>query len=247
MRFPKLQDSISNIIPLCKREFTSYFNGPIAYIFVAVFFAAANWLFFQSFFVTDQAVVRPWFELLPWVLLLLAPAITMRSWAEEKRSNTIEFLLTLPVRDFEVVLAKFVSSFAFLGLVLGLSISVPLTVGWLGDMDAGAAAAGYAGALLLGGLYLSIGLLVSAFTKNQIIAFLISASAMFVLIIIGSGQVLAYVSGTTAEALRFLSATTHFNALSRGIVDTRDIVYFLSFTAFFIYLNVHAIASRNWR
>lgn len=247
MRYARLQDSISNIIPLFKREFASYLNSPIAYVFVAVFFAAANWLFFQSFFITDQAVVQQWFNFLPWIFLLLAPAITMRSWAEEKRNNTIEFLLTLPVRDFEVVLAKFASSLVFLGLVLGLSISVPITVGRLGDMDTGAVVAGYMGALLLGGLYLSIGLLVSAFTKNQIVAFLVAASAMFVLIIIGSGQVLSHVSGVSAEVVQFLSAITHFNALSRGIIDTRDIAYFLSFTGLCLYLNVHAIASRNWR
>ncbi len=171
----------------------------------------------------------------------------MRSWAEEKKTNTIEFLLTLPIRDGEVVAAKFLSSFLFLGLILALSLTLPVTVGRLGDLDAGVAAAGYVGALLLGGMYLSIGLLVSSFTENQIVAFLVSLSVMFGLFIIGSNNVLSFLSGPIAAVLQFLSTATHFNSVSRGIFDTRDIIYYLSFTALFLYLNVQSIGSRNWR
>lgn len=247
MKLSSIQSNIANILPIFKREFASYFNSPIAYIFVAVFLVVVNGLFFQRFFLTNQAMLRDWFGLLPWMFLLLAPAITMRSWAEEKKSNTIEFLLTLPIRDWEVVVAKFLSSFLFLGLVLAASITVPLTVGRLGDLDSGVVAAGYAGALLLGAMYLSLGLLISSFTRNQIVAFLISLSAMFALFIAGSNNVLSFLSGSVAEALQFLSTATHFNSLSRGIFDTRDIIYYLSFTALFVYLNVQSIGSRNWR
>ncbi|MEK7188884.1 MAG: ABC transporter permease subunit [Patescibacteria group bacterium] len=247
MRLTIITSSIANITPLFKRECASYLNSPIAYIFAAVFLVTTNWLFFQSFFLTDQAVARQWFELLPWVFLLLAPAITMRSWAEEKRSNTMEFLLTLPIRDVEVVLAKFLSSLAFLALVLALSVTLPATIGWLGDIDLGVVITGYIGALLLGSMYLSLGLLVSAFTRNQIVAFLVSLALMFGLFVMGSNQVLSFVSGPLAAAVQFLSTTSHFNTLARGIIDTRDIIYYLSFTSLFVYLNVQIIGSRNWR
>ncbi|MBI1961687.1 MAG: ABC transporter permease subunit [Parcubacteria group bacterium] len=247
MKLTVIKSSIANIMPLCKREFVAYFNSPIAYVFAAVFLVVTNWLFFQQFFLANQAMLRDWFGLLPWMFLLLAPAITMRSWAEEKKTNTIEFLLTLPIRDSEVVAAKFLSSFLFLGLILALSLTMPITVGRLGDLDAGVAAAGYVGALLLGGMYLSIGLLVSSFTRNQIVAFLVSLSVMFSLFIIGSNNVLSFLSGPIASVLQFLSTATHFNSVSRGIFDTRDIIYYLSFTALFLYLNVQSISSRNWR
>ncbi len=247
MRLSDVPSSIANITPLFRRELASYLNSPIAYIFAAVFLAVSTWLFFQSFFLTDQAVVGPWFGLLPWMFLLLAPSVTMRGWAEEKKSNTIEFLLTLPIRDREVVLAKFLSAFGFLALVLLLSVALPATIGFLGDIDIGVVATGYAGALLLGGMYLAFGLLVSSFTRNQIVAFLVSLLGMFALFIMGSNQVLAFVSGGAGAAMQFLSTASHFNTLSRGIVDTRDIVYYLSFTALFIYFNVQSIGSRNWR
>jgi len=247
MKLTIITSSISNITPIFRREFSSCLNSPIAYLFAAVFLVATNWLFFQSFFLTDQAVMRQWFGLLPLVFLLLVPAITMRSWAEEKKSNTVEFVLTLPIRDFEVVLAKFLSSLAFLALVLAFSVTLPATIGHLGDIDAGVVITGYLGALLLGSTYISLGLLASSFTRNQIVAFLVSLSVMFGLFIMGSNQVLGFVSGPTAAVLQFLSTASHFDTLSRGIVDTRDVIYYLSFTALAVYLTVQVIGSRNWR
>jgi len=247
MNSAPIKASIRNIKPLLKREFVSYFNSPIAYIFVAVFLVVVNWLFFQRFFLTGQASMRQWFGLLPWMFLLLAPAMTMRSWAEEKKTGTMEFLLTLPVRDWEVVIAKFLSAMLFLLLVLLLSVSVPVTVAVLGDIDTGVVIAGYAGAILLGALYVSFGLLVSSFTKNQIVAFLLSLASLFVIFFIGSNNVLSFVTGPIASIVQFLSSATHFNSIVKGIFDTRDLLYYISFTALFLYLNVQSISSRNWR
>ncbi|OJI06364.1 ABC transporter [bacterium CG10_46_32] len=247
MKYSNIQSSIANIRPLLAREFVSYFNSPIAYVFAAVFLVVTNWIFFQQFFLINQALMRDWFGFLPWVFLFLAPAITMRSWAEEKKSNTIEFLLTLPIKDSEVVIAKFFSSFFFLAIVLGLSLALPIAIGRLGDVDSGVVVAGYVGALLLGGLYLSIGLLISSFTRNQIVAFLLSLCAMFVLYIVGSGVVLLFLQGPIAGVLQYISAATHFSSMSRGVFDTRDIVYYISFTLFFLYLNTESIGSRKWR
>jgi len=176
MNLKSLQSSIANIKPIFKREFVSFFNSPIAYIFVAVFLVVMNWLFFTRFFLTAQANMREWFGLVPWLFLLLAPAITMRSWAEEKKTGTVEFLLTLPIRDWEVVLAKFLSALAFLCVVLIFSLTIPITIGKLGDIDTGVIISGYVGAILMGAMYLSLGLLISSFTKNQIVSFLISLS-----------------------------------------------------------------------
>ncbi|PIR57001.1 MAG: ABC transporter, partial [Parcubacteria group bacterium CG10_big_fil_rev_8_21_14_0_10_41_35] len=228
---------MNNIKPIFKREFVSFFNSPIAYIFVAVFLVVTNWLFFTRFFLTGQANMREWFGLVPWLFLLLAPAITMRSWAEEKKSGTVEFLLTLPIRDWEVVIAKFLSSLSFLAVVLIFSLTIPITIGKLGDIDFGVIISGYVGAILMGAMYLSLGLLISSFTKNQIVSFLISLSVLFAIFIIGSNNVMSFLQGPLASIMQFLSSATHFNSIVKGIFDSRDIIYYLSFTALFIYLN----------
>ncbi|PIP67084.1 MAG: ABC transporter [Parcubacteria group bacterium CG_4_9_14_0_2_um_filter_41_8] len=238
---------MNNIKPIFKREFVSFFNSPIAYIFVAVFLVVTNWLFFTRFFLTGQANMREWFGLVPWLFLLLAPAITMRSWAEEKKSGTVEFLLTLPIRDWEVVIAKFLSSLSFLAVVLIFSLTIPITIGKLGDIDFGVIISGYVGAILMGAMYLSLGLLISSFTKNQIVSFLISLSVLFAIFIIGSNNVMSFLQGPLASIMQFLSSATHFNSIVKGIFDSRDIIYYLSFTALFIYLNIQTIGSRNWR
>jgi ABC-2 type transport system permease protein len=247
MNIKPIKSSINNIFPIFKREFVSFFNSPIAYIFVAVFLIVTNWLFFTRFFLTGQANMREWFGLVPWLLLLLAPAITMRAWAEEKKTGTMEFLLTLPIRDWEVVIAKFLSSLSFLIIVLIFSLSIPITIARLGNLDFGIIFAGYIGTLLMGSMYLSLGLLISSFSKNQIVAFLISLAVLFGLFIIGSNNVLSFVQGPIASVLQFVSTATHFNSIIKGIFDSRDIIYYISFTALFIYLNIQTIGSRNWR
>lgn len=247
MNTKPIKSSIANIKPIFKREFVSFFNSPIAYIFVAVFLVVTNWLFFTRFFLTGQANMREWFGLVPWLFLLLAPAITMRSWAEEKKSGTVEFLLTLPIRDWEVVVAKFLSSLSFLAVVLIFSLTIPITIGRLGDIDIGVIVAGYVGAILMGAMYLSLGLLISSFSKNQIVSFLISLAVLFGLFIIGSNNVLSFLQGPIATVMQFLSTATHFNSIVKGIFDSRDIIYYLSFTGLFIYLNIQTIGSRNWR
>lgn len=236
-----------NILTIFKKELASYFNSPVAYIFIAVFLVVANWLFFQNFYLIGQANMRSYFILLPWIFLFLSPAITMRIWAEEKKSGTIELLLTLPVKDWEVVLAKFLSSIAFLSFVLLLSLTIPLTVSRLGNMDWGPVIGGYIGAILLGGAYLSLGLFISSLTKNQIIAFLIGLVSCFIVFIIGADFVLQKMSGNIAPIFQFLGIGAHFNNIGKGIIDSRDLIYYISFIFLFLYLNVKSIESRNWR
>lgn len=236
-----------NIITIFKKELASYFNSPIAYIFVAVFLVVANWLFFQNFYLIKQANMRDYFMLLPWIFLFLSPAITMRIWAEEKKTGTIELLLTLPVKDWEVVLAKFLSSIVFLSFVLLLSFTIPITISRLGNMDWGPVIGGYVGAILMGGAYLSLGLFISSLTKNQIIAFLIGLVCCFVVFIIGADFVLQKMSGNIAPIFQFLGIGSHFNNVGKGVIDSRDLIYYISVIFLFLYLNVKSIESRNWR
>jgi len=232
---------------LFKKELMSYFNSPIAYIFIAAFLIIGNWLFFNSFFVNGQATIRNYFILLPWIFLFLVPAITMRLWSEEKRSGTIEFLLTLPVTDWQVVLAKFFGSLVFLTITLILSLSLPITVIALGDVDAGPIIGGYIGAVLMGAAYLSLGLFISSLTKNQIIAFILSLAVCFVFFMIGNNFIVATAPKFLAPILQFLGIGAHFENIARGVIDTKDIIYYGSFIWLFLWLNKQIIEMRGWK
>jgi len=230
-----------------KREFAAYFNSPIAYIFIGVFLVVTMWLFFQGFFLNGQATMRSYLSLLPWIFLFLTPAITMRLWSEEKRSGTIEILLTLPVKDEEVVLGKFLSSLAFLLVNLFLSLTLPITIAILGSLDLGPVIGGYIGAIFLGAAYLALGSYISALTKNQIVAFLMAIVASFIFFIIGSNMVIESVSPWLAGIFAHLGLGAHFSNIAKGVIDSRDIIYYLTFVAFFLILNVRALAGRQWK
>jgi ABC-2 type transport system permease protein len=225
----------------------SYFNSPIAYIFIAVFLIVGNWLFFNSFFLVGQASMRNYFTLLPWLFLFLAPAITMRGWAEEKKSGTIEFLLTLPITDWQAVLAKFFSALFFVAVTLALTLSLPLTIARLGNLDYGPVIGSYLGAIFLAGAYLSLGLFISSLTKNQIIAFVLGLVACFIFFMIGMDFVLQGAPAFAAPVMKFLGLGSHFYNIARGVIDTKDLVYYLSFIFFFLWLNARVIESRDWK
>lgn len=241
------KDYIKIIYILFKKELMSYFNSPIAYIFIGVFLVVGNWLFFSSFFLIGQASLRNYFSLLPWVFLFLSPAITMRLWAEEKKSGTIELLLTLPLTNWQVVLAKFFSALIFLFLSLILTISLPITISFLGNIDLGPIIGSYFGALLLGGSYLALGLFISSLTKNQIIAFVLSLVASFAAFIIGADFVLVSAPKFAIGIMKFLGLGSHFYNIAKGVIDTKDIIYYLSFIFLFLWLNVRVIEKRGWK
>lgn len=232
---------------LFKKELMSYFNSPIAYIFIGVFLAVGNWLFFNTFFLVGQATIRNYFSLLPWIFLFLSPAITMRLWAEEKKSGTIESLLTLPVTDWQIVLAKFLSALVFLFFSLLLSLTLPFSVASLGNLDAGPVIGGYLGALFLGGSYLALGLFISSLTKNQIIAFILGLAACFIAFLVGADFVLTSAPAGLAPIMKFMGLASHFNNIAKGIIDTKDIIYYLSFIFLFLWLNVRVIEKRSWQ
>lgn len=239
------KQAIQNVYVLFKKEIWSYFNSPIAYIFIAVFLIAGNWLFFNSFFIINQASMRNYFSLLPWMFLFLAPALTMRLWAEEKKSGTIEFLLTLPVTDLEVVLSKFFGALTFLFITLALSLSLPVSIAFLGNMDLGPVIGGYLGAILLGGAYLALGLFISSLTRNQIIAFVLALAACFLAFVIGADFAIAGAPKFLQPIMQFLGLGSHFYNIAKGVIDTKDIIYYLSFILLFLWLNAKVIEQRK--
>jgi ABC-2 type transport system permease protein len=229
-----------------KREFFSFFVSPIAYIFLTLFLIITNFVFFQSFFIIGESTMRGYFDLLPWLFLMFLPAVTMRSWAEEKKHKTLELLLTWPLSDYEVVLGKFLASLLFLLLALLLSFTVPLTVNLVGNPDMGVIIASYIGALFLGGAYIAIGMAISSVTENQIVAFIGTVVIILAFLLMGQDVVVAYFPTNVSQVLLNLSFDYHFKSIARGVLDSRDVIYYLSIIGFFLFLNVQSLESRKW-
>ena len=235
-----------NVLVISRKELRIFFDSPIAYIFIIAFLAFSNWLFFRSFFIAGQISMRDYFFFLPWIFLVFIPAVTMRLWAEEKKIGTIEVLMTLPLKNHEVVLGKFLACFSFLLIALALSFSLPLTLFFLGDVDFGPIIGGYLGTCFLGGAYLAIGLFVSNLTENQIVAFIIAVLLSFALFIIGEDIVLATLPSSLVPTFSFLGLGKHFVSLQRGVIDSRDLIYYISVIGFFLFLNTQSAESRKW-
>ena len=237
---------MGNAYYIFRKEFRAYFDSPIAYVFIISFLSFSSWLYFRSFFLAGQLQMRDYFFFLPWMFLIFIPSITMRLWAEEKKLGTIEVLMTLPVRNYEMVLGKFLASFFFLVVTLALTFPIPLTLSLLGNVDMGPIIGGYAGACFLGGAYLAIGLFVSSLAENQIVAFIIAIIFSFALFIVGEDVVLLSLPDTLVPVFAYLGLVKHFASVQRGVIDTRDLVYYLSIIWFFLFINVQSIESRKW-
>lgn len=235
-----------NICTIFKKEFSIYFNSPIAYIFITVFLVVSTWFYMTRFFLMAQADMRMYFSMLPWVFLFFVPAVTMRLWAEERKSGTIEVLLTLPFRDWEIVAGKYLAALAFLVLTVILSFPIPLTLVYLGSPDIGPIIGGYIGAFLLGGAYLAIGLFVSSFSDNQIIAFIIAVVVSFILFILGEPFILQSAPDGLKPVFAYLGLGSHFQNIGKGVIDTRDIIYYFSMIFIFMYATIRQLGSRLW-
>ncbi len=235
-----------SLLGVYKRELRGYFNSPIAYIFIVVFLMIASWLFFRGYFLYGQADLRPFFSLLPWMFLFFVPAVSMRLWAEERKLGTVELLMTLPVRDEEVILGKFLAGLTLITLTVILEFPLVAITAKLGDVDPGPVIGGVVGAILLGGAYLAIGLFISALTENQIVAFILGVVACFALFIVGESLVLVTAPSSLAPLLSYLGLGAHFESIGRGVIDSRDVIYYLSVSGFFLYLNRLALAGRRW-
>jgi ABC-2 type transport system permease protein len=226
-----------------RRELAAYFATPLAYVFIVIFLVLAGSLtfFLGSFFDRAQADLQPFFTFHPWLYLFLIPAIAMRLWAEERKTGTIELFLTLPVTTMQAVLGKFLAAWAFCGIALALTFPLWLTVNVLGSPDNGVVLASYLGSWLMAGAFLAIGAAISALTKNQVIAFVVAAVVCFLLTVSGSSVVLGFFTGwapqTVVDTVASFSFISHFTSVMRGVIDLKDMVYFLSLIAFFLFAN----------
>ncbi len=239
---------MNRISTVWDREFRAFWLSPIAYIIIIAFLALTNFLYFRTFFLEGQASLRVFFDFLPWTFMLILPALTMGQWAEERKTGTIEPLLTLPVTEWQVVLGKYLASVSLLACILLLTTPLVLTVSKLSTngIDGGQTMMSYFGALLLGASYLAIGSWVSSFSDNQIVAFILSLAAIAVLLFVGLPFVTYFVEGGFSVFLRNLGLTTHYSSLGRGVLDMRDLLYFGSVIYLFTFLTTRMVESRKW-
>ncbi len=238
---------------LFRRECKSYFHSPMAYTFILIFLLVNGIVFFDvgNFLAENLADMRTFFAFVPWMLLVFTPAIAMRLWAEERKTGSVELLMTLPVRDLEAVLAKFFASLLILFLALALTFPIPWIVARLADpntgVDWGPIVGGYIGVFFMGAAYLAIGLFISSLTSNQILAFIGGVVVCFALFLIGLPPVLSRLPAALVPALSYIGFGSHMNNISRGMLDSRDFVYFLSVIALFLFLTVRSVERRMGR
>jgi len=223
---------VSPVLNVMRRELSGYFSTPVAWVFIVIFLVMAGVFTFYigSFYDRGIADLDPFFTFHPWLYLFLVPAIAMRLWAEERRSGTIELLLTLPLTPWQAVLGKFLAAWLFVGLALLLTFPVWLTVNYLGDPDNGVIAAAYIGSWLMAGGFLAIGSCMSALTRNQVVAFILSVVVCFAFLLSGLPMVTdlfsAWAPQSLLDAIAGFSFLSHFSTISRGVIDLRDLVYF---------------------
>ncbi len=234
---------MNRIGPIFRREFASYFNTPLAAVFLVMFLFLTGIFTFNvgQLYERGQADLRPFFDFNPWLFLFLIPAISMRLWAEERRSGTIELVTTLPISIRDLVIGKWLAAWAFACVALVLTVPIWLTVEYLGAPDRGAIMAGYIGSALMAGAFLAIGSALSAVTKNQVVAFVLCAVVSFLLLMAGYPIVLDFMRGwaspAVAEGVASISLLTHFEPMERGVVDLRDVLFFAAVVAAFLWLN----------
>jgi ABC-2 type transport system permease protein len=232
-----------NTLILFRREFASYFATPLALVFIVIFlvFASALTFYFGNFYESGQADLGPFFYFHPWLYLFLIPALSMRLWAEERKSGTVELLMTLPITHWQAVIGKYLAAWAVAGVALALTFPIWITVNYLGDPDNGVILASYIGSLLIAGGMLAIGACISATTRNQVIAFILSVVACFLFLLSGFGFVLNLVQGwapqPVVDAVASLSFWTHFTSIRKGVIDLRDLLYFASVGAAWLVAN----------
>jgi ABC-2 type transport system permease protein len=240
---------MSNVFTIMRRELAAYFTSPIGYIFMIVFVTISVGLFITSFFTFPVADMRPFFANLPIMFCVFIPAVTMRVWAEERKENTWEMLLTFPMKAWQLVLGKFFATLVFLALTLCTTVTVPVMLFQLGNPDPGVIATAYFGTLLLGAFFLSIGIFFSGFFKDQILAFVVTLLTCFAIFLLGTNFIAAYIddyiAGFGTLLSRLVGLSSHFSAFARGVIELADIVYFVAWTAVFLLLNVLYIEGRS--
>lgn len=238
---------------ILRRELANYFTTPVAYVFIVIFLALNGVFTFYvgGWYEREQADLQTFFDYHPLLYLFLIPALSMRLWAEERKTGSIELLMTLPVSTWQAVVGKYLAAWSFTGIALVLTFPVWLTVNYLGDPDNPVIMIGYIGSYLMAGTYLAVGACVSAFTRNQVIAFVIAVVICFVFMLSGTPMVLDVFQGWLPQALintiSGMSITTHYNSILKGVIDLRDIVFFFSFIACWLLANIIAVEMKKSR
>lgn len=244
---------MSKIFTIAKREWAAYFNSPVAYVFIIIFLVLNAFFTFSvsRFYEAGQADLRPFFFWHPWLYLILVPAVTMRLWSEERRSHTIELLLTLPLTPVQAVVGKFLAAWLFLTLALALTFPIVLTAAYLGSPDLGVAFSGYIGSALLAGAYVSVGMLTSAMTRNQVVSFILAVVLGLFLILAGYPPVTGLLSNVlptvAVDGVAAFSFMSHYETLQRGLLDVRDILYFISVMGFMLFATQFTVQTRSAR
>lgn len=239
---------MKQILALTRKELSGYFGSPMALIFIGVFLAATLFSFFwlDTFFARGIADVRPLFRWMPLLLIFLVAALTMRQWSHETQTGTLEILLTLPVRRVQLVLGKFLAVLALVALALALTLAIPLTVSLLGNLDWGPVVGGYLAALLMAAAYAALGLFISSRTRNEIVALILTVVAGGALYLIGTRGITEFFGETVGTVLRAIATGSRFESIQRGVIDLRDLTYYLSLTVLFLALNVLSLDAKRW-
>ena len=242
---------MNGILSIFKREFTSYFVTPVAYVFIVIFlFMTGVFTFYLgAFYESNQADLEPFFRFHPWLYLFLIPAISMRLWSDERKSGTIELLMTLPVSITNTVVAKYLAAWSFTAIALFLTFPMWITVNYLGNPDNTVILASYIGSLIMAGGFLAIGSCISALTKSQVIAFVISVVICFMFILSGFPMELdlfeSWAPQAVVDAIASFSFLTHFTSIKKGVIDIRDVIYFAALITFWLYVNIVIIENKK--
>jgi ABC-2 type transport system permease protein len=234
---------MNSVLPIFKRELRSYFDSPMAYVVIIVFLLMTGWFFTSNFFVAGQADLRVIFGIIPFVFLFITPAITMRLISEERKTGTMELLVTLPITDWSIIIGKYLASVALLSAMILPTVVYAITVSMLGDMDGGVVFGGYVGLIMMGAAYLAIGTLGSSLTDNQVVAFIVSWGLVFVFFLMD--KILFFLPNWMVSFVEYMSIEYHFQNISRGVIDTRDLIYYVSIIALSLYLASRSMASRR--
>lgn len=235
---------MNNIKAIFSKELRSFFDSPVAYIVIVVFLGLLGWFFTSSLFLANVASLRTVFEMTPFFLLFFGPAMTMRLISEEKKGGTLELLVTKPIMEYEIVVGKFLATWMLFFVTLLPTLVYFLTISFLGKVDMGPIVGGYIGLMLVGGVFLSLGVLGSSLTENQIVAFIVSFLIVFVLFIFD--KILMYFPGSIATILEYLAVDYHFSNIARGVIDTRDLVYYFSMMAVSLMIASVMLEKRKW-
>jgi ABC-2 type transport system permease protein len=236
-------NSWHNIKTIAKRELTGYFASPVAYVFIVIFLLMTGFFTFMlgGFFEQGQAALHSFFIWHPWLYLFLVPAVGMRLWSEERRSGTMELLLTMPITAWQAIVGKFLASWLFLAIALALTFPVVITVNYLGHPDNGVILTSYFGSFLLAGTYLAVSCMTSAMTRNQVVSFIVSVVVCFLLILVGYPPVTNFLyqvlgmSQWLVDVVASFSVMTHFDGFQKGVLDSRDLIFFLSVIIFSLF------------